>query len=203
MFKEQRLQKLTEELHNLFSKRGEEMSVAVNEKKNFIKYFLNNFQLQRRECVWILNYLVSHEDILEKIHFVDNIEKCENAVTMSTNCQYDAPAFAGIVRGSGTVDPEKFWHFIRVNNDADIYIQLVFSDKNKNQAYLNIMEENPNIIDKNLKQYKKEAEKFINHCLKVHEKEALMHQIDKALDAGDEDLFKELSEKYREMTNNE
>ncbi len=28
--------------------------VSVNEKKDFIRWFLNHYQLKRRECVWIL-----------------------------------------------------------------------------------------------------------------------------------------------------
>ncbi|EOR23584.1 hypothetical protein A499_12046 [Niallia nealsonii AAU1] len=40
--------------------------VSVNEKKDFIRWFLNHYQLKRRECVWILNYLMSHDQLMEK-----------------------------------------------------------------------------------------------------------------------------------------
>lgn len=39
--------------------------VSVNEK-DFIRWFLNHYQLKRRECVWILNYLMSHDSLMEK-----------------------------------------------------------------------------------------------------------------------------------------
>lgn len=40
--------------------------ISVNEKKEFIRWFLNHYQLKRRECVWILNYLMSHDQLMEK-----------------------------------------------------------------------------------------------------------------------------------------
>lgn len=40
--------------------------VSVNEKKDFIRWFLNHYQLKRRECVWILNYLMSHDQLMKK-----------------------------------------------------------------------------------------------------------------------------------------
>lgn len=48
--------------------------VSVNEKKDFIRWFLNHYQLKRRECVWILNYLMSHDSLMEKVHFVEQAE---------------------------------------------------------------------------------------------------------------------------------
>ena len=46
--------------------------ISVNEKKEFVRWFLNNYQLKRRECVWILNYLMSHDQLMEKVHCVEN-----------------------------------------------------------------------------------------------------------------------------------
>ena len=33
---------------------------------------LNNYQLKQRECVWILNYLMSHDQLMHKVHFVEH-----------------------------------------------------------------------------------------------------------------------------------
>ena len=59
-------------------------SVPLNEKKAFIRWFLKNFQLKRREGVWILNYLLSNDDLLEHVHFVDEAHYCPRAIVMST-----------------------------------------------------------------------------------------------------------------------
>ena len=65
--------------------------VSVNEKKEFIRWFLNNYQLKRRECVWILNYLLSHDQLMEKVHFVEHAEYCPRGIVMSTQCVDDVP----------------------------------------------------------------------------------------------------------------
>lgn len=41
-------------------------SVSVVDKKAFVRWFLKNYQLKRRECVWILNYLLSNDDLLKE-----------------------------------------------------------------------------------------------------------------------------------------
>ena len=54
--------------------------VSVNEKKDFIRWFLNHYQLKRRECVWILNYLISHDQLMEKVHFVEQAQYCPRGI---------------------------------------------------------------------------------------------------------------------------
>ena len=67
------------------------MNVNVLEKKRFINWFLNNYQLKRRESVWILNYLMNHERVLEHVHFVDEARLCPKGVVISTKCVDDPP----------------------------------------------------------------------------------------------------------------
>lgn len=45
--------------------------VFVNEKKDFICWFLNYYQFKCWECVWILNYLMSYDILMEKVYFVE------------------------------------------------------------------------------------------------------------------------------------
>ena len=59
-------------------------SVPVVDKKAFVRWFLKNYQLKRRECVWILNYLLSNDELLKHIHFVDEAHYCPRAIVMST-----------------------------------------------------------------------------------------------------------------------
>ena len=40
-------------------------SVSVVDKKHLFDGF-KNYQLKRRECVWILNYLLSNDDLLKE-----------------------------------------------------------------------------------------------------------------------------------------
>jgi len=38
-----------------------ETSISNKDKKTFVRWFLKRFDLKRRECVWILNYIVGHD----------------------------------------------------------------------------------------------------------------------------------------------
>ncbi|MDD1371007.1 ReoY family proteolytic degradation factor, partial [Bacillus sp. MHSD17] len=116
--------------------------VSVNEKKDFVKWFLNNYQLKQRECVWILNYLMSHDQLMHKVHFVEHAKYCPRGLVMSANCVKDTP-FHFFKQNVMTTDAEKSFHDIRLNRDEDIYIQLNFKSSFQNANYVAVLEENP------------------------------------------------------------
>ena len=116
--------------------------VSVNEKKEFIRWFLNNYQLKRRECVWILNYLISHDQLMAKVHFVEDAEHCPRGIIMSTQCVDDIP-FRFYKNSVMTTDAEKSFHDIRLNRDQDIYIELKFKEAHKSYQYAAVLEPNP------------------------------------------------------------
>ena len=57
--------------------------IPVAAKKDFVRWFLKRYKLKRRECVWILNYLLSHEHLLQNVHFTDEAHYCPRAMVMS------------------------------------------------------------------------------------------------------------------------
>ena len=116
--------------------------VSVNEKKDFIRWFLNHYQLKRRECVWILNYLMSHDQLMERVHFVENAQFSPRGLVMSTHCIDEVP-FRFYKENVMTTDAEKSFHDIRLNRDEEIYIQLNFHAANKAHQFAAVLEENP------------------------------------------------------------
>ncbi|UII54628.1 ReoY family proteolytic degradation factor [Cytobacillus spongiae] len=174
--------------------------VSVNEKKDFIRWFLNHYQLKRRECVWILNYLMSHDQLMEKVHFVENAQFCPRGLVMSTHCVDEVP-FRFYKENVMTTDAEKSFHDIRLNRDEDIFIQLNFQASNKAHQYVAVLEENP-FMPKNLQITEKErliAERFLSESLQKFEEEKLLQLIDEALDQHDEVSFKELTSKLKRI----
>jgi len=121
--------------------------VSVNEKKDFIRWFLNRYQLKRRESVWILNYLMSHDQLMEKVHFVEEAQFCPRGLIMSTHCTREVP-FRFYKDNIMTTDAEKSFHDIRLNRDEDIYIQLNFHGSRQSHQYAAVLEENP-FVQKN------------------------------------------------------
>lgn len=176
--------------------------ISVNEKKEFIRWFLNHYQLKRRECVWILNYLMSHDQLMEKVHFVEHADFCPRGIIMSTQCVDDVP-FRFYKDSILTTDAEKSFHDIRLNRDQEIYIQLNFKAVHKSHHYALVLENNPympehlEISDKD----RELAEQFLQTSIKNFQLEQIREKIDKALDRKDKEEFIMLSEQLNRILN--
>jgi uncharacterized protein YpiB (UPF0302 family) len=174
--------------------------VSVNEKKDFIRWFLNHYQLKRRECVWILNYLMSHDQLMEKVHFVEQAQYCPRGLIMSTHCVDKVP-FRFYKENVMTTDAEKSFHDIRLNREEDIYIQLNFHASNQKHQYAAVLEENP-FMPNHLQVNEKDgliAEEFLNFSIERFQHEKLLHLIDEALDKQDRDAFQILTKKLNQL----
>lgn len=103
-------------------------SVTANEKRDFVKWLLTNFQMKRRESVWILNYLMSHDELLENVHFVEGVEHCPRGMMISTTSSTGAPFrfYKGTIVSA---DAEKSFHDMRLHPDQPMYIELKFPEK--------------------------------------------------------------------------
>lgn len=164
--------------------------VSVNEKKDFIRWFLNHYQLKRRECVWILNYLMSHDQLMENVHFVEQAQYCPRGLIMSTHCVEKVP-FRFYKENVMTTDAEKSFHDIRLNREEDIFIQLNFHASNQAHQYVAVLEENP-FMPKHLQVNEKDgviAEQFLKYSIEHFQEEKLLSLIDIALDQRDCEAF--------------
>lgn len=178
--------------------------VSVNEKKDFIRWFLNHYQLKRRECVWILNYLMSHDQLMEKVHFVEQAQYCPRGLIMSTHCVDKVP-FRFYKENVMTTDAEKSFHDIRLNRDEDIFIQLNFHASNQAHQYVAVLEENP-FVPKHLQVNEKDskiAEQFLQYSIERFNREKLLHLIDEALDKQDLEAFLFLTNQLKNLNNTE
>jgi uncharacterized protein YpiB (UPF0302 family) len=175
-------------------------TVSVVEKKDFIKWFLNQYQLKKRECVWLLNYLVSDEVLMENVHFVESAEYCPKAIIMSTTCTDGVP-FRFYKQNILTTDAEKSFHDIRLNHDEDVYIELNFKSAYLTPQYAAVLEENPYIPENMVpdKKYGLWAELVLDQSLTRFKKEKIISKIDAALDQKDELAFKKLTEELKKL----
>lgn len=174
--------------------------VSVNEKKDFIRWFLNHYQLKRRECVWILNYLMSHDQLMERVHFVDQAQYCPRGLVMSTHC-IDKVPFRFYKENVMTTDAEKSFHDIRLNRDEEIYIQLNFNASNQAHQYVAVLEENP-FMPKHLQINETDravAEQFLDASIERFHREKLLSLIDDALDNQDRVAFLRLTEQLNKL----
>ena len=169
-------------------------SIPIIEKKTFIRWFLKNHQLKRRECVWILNYLLSNDRLLENVHFVEEAHYCPRAMVMSS-VEHNGVPFRFYKGNVMTSDAEKSFHDLRLNPHESIFIQINFPNIPPHLHYLSVLEENP-YMPKTLHISEKDriiAEQLLKNSMMAFQQEKILREIDEALDAGDKERFFELS----------
>jgi uncharacterized protein YpiB (UPF0302 family) len=167
-------------------------NITATKKREFIKWFLNNYQLRRRESVWILNFLYSYEHLLEKVHFVENASKTPRGIIMATHCVDDVP-LRYYKNGVMSTNAESCFHDIRLNRDQDVYIELNFKNKYNYKEYWDVLEENP-FEEPDTSEFEEQAAHFLDYCLYEFRVERLKKQIDEAIDDGDKELFMKLTD---------
>ena len=164
--------------------------MTVKDKKSFIKWFLNHYQLKKRESVWILNYLVNHQEILANVHFVREAKFCPRGIIMTSHCSTETP-FRFYKNQLVTTDAEKSFHDIRLNQHEPLYLQLNFNKSYQSPFYVAVLEENPFLPDEYFitEKDKKQAKQLLEKTLFENKRKALLKGIDAALDKRDYDTF--------------
>lgn len=174
--------------------------ISVQDKKSFIQWFLNHYQLKKRESVWILNYLVNHDELLKHVHFVRDAKFCPRGIIMTSHCSKEVP-FRFYKNQLVTTDAEKSFHDIRLNQNEDLYLQLNFKNANQNSFYVAVLEENPYIPDEYFitKKDQDMAKQLLEKSLYDFKRDSLIKEIDRALDTSDQEKFMKLSEQLNEL----
>src|SRR5699024_1208974 len=174
--------------------------VSVKDKKSFIQWFLNNYQLKKRESVWILNYIVNNDKLLSNIHFVREAKFCPRGLIMTSNCSDEVP-FRFYKKQLLTTDAEKSLHDIRMNQHEPLYIQLNFNKSYQNIFYAAVLVENPFIPDEYFitETDQKTAKQLLDKTIYDSRHKSLREKIDSALDERDRDTFTELSKQLHKL----
>ncbi|MDT8859998.1 ReoY family proteolytic degradation factor [Alkalihalobacillus sp. MEB130] len=177
--------------------------IPVVDKKEFLKTFLQQFELKRRECAWLLNYLMSDDELMERVHFVEQAAHTPKALIISAK-GVDSIPFSFHKEKHITTDAEKAFHDIRLNQTEDIYIELHFTGARQYPPYLVVLEDNPHIPE-NLElavAFQQETEWLLDRSLKSFKKERLIKEIDQALDEQDECRFHQLVWELKQIDEN-
>lgn len=175
-------------------------SVSIQDKKTFIKWFLQHYQLKKRESVWILNYLTNHDNLLAQVHFIHEARYCPRGIVISTHCSNDVP-FRFYKNHIVTTDAEKSFHDIRLNRNDPIYIQLSFENAHQTANYVAVLEDNPYLPDDFFvtKQEKELARQVLEYTLYQAQKKYLEEKINQALDQRDKALFEMLASQLQKL----
>lgn len=169
-------------------------AVSLQDKRSFIEWFLAHHDLALREAVWILNYLLTDDPTLARIHFVEHSEVCPKGIFITTEEDVNLP-FRYYTEDVLVVDAEKAFHDIRLHEE-EIYVEVLFKDAMKSPHYVAVLEDNP-FMPKAEVDYgmSKLAEELLQHNNKQH----ILSAIDEALDRGDAAAFHYWSEKLQQL----
>lgn len=176
------------------------IQVSLEEKKTFIGWFLDRHQLKRRESMWILNYLLNHDVVLNKVHFVEHAETTPRGMMMSTIGMDNEP-FLFFKDGKVFSDPEQAFHEVRLNWHEDMYLELAFREPWKTEQYLAILEDNPyHKWNENIPIEIVEEVDYAMRQLNLSErKQLLLNLIDETLETGNRKEFLEYASELKNI----
>lgn len=174
--------------------------IQLKEKKRFIKWFLAHHQMKRRESMWILNYLLNHDIVLNKARFVEEVEETPRGIRMAA-VGTNAPAFQFYKEGHEFDDPEQAFHEVRLNWHTDLYVELVFEGAWASSEYLSILEDNPFAPwnDAITEELSEEVDEAIERFQLMERKQELIKEIDAALEDAEREFFLTLTQELKEI----
>lgn len=178
-------------------------NIKFNEKVDFISWFLKNYRFKRRECVWMLNYLISNKKNLDKVVFSTDVKYCKNSFVISSD-SVDGKSFVYYKDGKESFDAEEAFKDLSNSENEVFYIELLFPERNSCYQYQSVVEENPFIPDELKNKYyqlnKQISESLLSGLSLKFEKDYLCSKIDIALDNRNYKDFMRLTEKLNELT---
>lgn len=175
--------------------------VSSVEKRNFLKWFLENQRLKRSESRKVLEYIINNFHILEKVSFTEKIVLSGRTIVLSSQ-NSDEPGFLYYSNQNKTEEISRALGDLMMDPYAKVYIVVHFSGKMSNHRYLQLIE---SPVFENIRQYErfqkyeKEVDQIIGKMLLDKEIEIVKNQIDAALDQKDGDLFRRLTAKLKEL----
>jgi len=176
------------------------MNINVAEKKSFLVWLVNNISFRKREVIWILNYLINHEAILNNVSFVEHAQKADRGLQI-TSAEIDQEPIVLFLQGKMFTDTDQIFHEIRMNWKDPLYLECIFDRALQNTDYLSILEDNPYSPWK--ENISEETIQKIDAYFEEEERNARMNllreQIDQSLEDGNYEAFLELSNELNRM----
>lgn len=178
--------------------------ITAADKKMFIQWFLEHYELKNPEAEWLLQYLASSEQLLGRVHFTDHFRHLPKALLMSTTC-VQMTAFKFYKNKRVTSDVEKAFLDVHSHPEEDLYLTLYFHDRSTCPEYAAV-------VEREMEEARRvtaaevlcglEAEMFLDHIAREFRLRALLDDIDEALARRDSEAFFRLSGEYRRLLAN-
>lgn len=174
--------------------------IEIAEKKRFLNFIIQSVTLKSRESYWILNYLLNHEMMLNKVIFVEQALCTPRGLVIVDEFE-DGPGIEMKKQDLSILDANTIFHEIRMNRKELLYIEIKFKNRFKVTEYLSILEKNEyEPIDEDLQsEILEDLEKFFSTENRKFQLKDLEKRIDLALEKGNEAEFVELSNRFKQL----
>ncbi len=177
--------------------------ITVTDKKQFIKWFLERYELRNPEAEWLLQYLASNDQLLAKVHFTEQFKNSQKSLLMSTTC-VQMTGFKFYKNKRVTSDVEKAFLDVHSHPEEDVYITLYYKERSDCVHYAAVIETTQEPIRKATPTdilIGLQVDLLLDHIEQTHHIKRLLTSINQALDEGDRDVFMELSARYKAYLN--
>lgn len=178
-------------------------TITVAEKRHFLRWFLANYQLQSREAEMLMRYIMTRENVLRRVHFVENFRHLPRVIVVSSTCVQVAPFRYYRRNKPVSTDVEQAFLDLYQHPDDDVYVGLYFKDRASSSAYTAVLEETTSSeLEPAVREMvTMQAEWLIEQLTHSYERARLMKDVDEALDSRDRKAFVAASRKLIEFDN--
>ncbi|MFI3685285.1 YpiB family protein [Vagococcus fluvialis] len=174
--------------------------IDLSDKKNFLSWLSQAVPLKQRESYWIINYLINHEAILNRVSFVHGALYTPRGILI-TDQTISGVGLEMVNYEEKIFDAEAIFYEIRKNRKEKLYLEVQFDQMHLSERYQLILEEN-----EYLPMDEEEQLIFFNELDKFFEEEStktklnqLEEAIDLALEKNDQKSFSKLTAEYLKL----
>ncbi|HLR54081.1 MAG TPA: YpiB family protein [Pseudogracilibacillus sp.] len=172
-----------------------ELSVSLEEKKDFLQWFIEYQLLETYEINWFIEQLIENDTLLSQVHFVEEINNHHKSIWMGKE---DSHGFSFLFR-KGKVSSKDIYtayHDLMLHPEEPLFFLLKFQEPVNTQKYQTVIE--PGYYSKRQLQIKTEV--FLNEILVNNTCELLRELIDEALITGNVADFEKYALQLKELS---
>lgn len=175
---------------------------SLDDKKNFLSWVVEHVTFKEKESYWILNYLLNHDGILNRVNFVEHAEQTPRGLVIS-----DSESVAdGLVLFKDKHkfnDAQQIFHDIRMYYKDSLYLDLRFNKRECNSLYLSVVEDNPyiSVFDTVSPTMKYAINRYFKEAQNKAELRIIQEKINSAIDSKNQNDFEKWSTRYSQKKN--
>lgn len=172
-----------------------ELSVSLEEKKNFLQWFADCQLLETYEINWFLDQLLESDTLLSRIHFVEKLKDHHKGIWMGKENSHGF-SFLFTKGKIKTEDIYTAYHDLQLHPEEPLFMQLEFQESIHTKLYRTVIEP-----ERKFKQQLQErTDQFLHDLLQKGKRDLLKASIDKALVTGNITDFKNYAQQLNELS---